>query len=405
MLAHELTDGTKLPFDFARETLKLCALAALGQNPNRPRLPWFDKLHTRQYLILVGDPSIGKGETMYRIKRTIEKSLAEGLPWPVRFLRGDSLGSPQYAVTEFGGTIERVGKPTVVPSIPVEIDRSEYGRIVVYDEGRALAEKDSTGGAGRGLVTMFTALYEENGIATGSFKNGKASVEQADVSLILHFTPQGFDATFTGTGVTTGGFLSRCTIIRKEPTTFTRLWRTVESTKVRELVAKIMEDCKRTELPQDEGVEIVRQRVALELDKADKHRAARLLPLFVQDCYARAMFSEEGRLTVEIANAAEDWTIAQLRARAETWPLDGSSDRNERLHMAISQAFKNASKKWDNHLSLRDLKQAVNLHRQGSGGPGAFMYCLKNMIAAREIEPAGENARGYPLFRWIGDAE
>ena len=30
LLAKELTDGTKLPFDFARETLKLCALAALA---------------------------------------------------------------------------------------------------------------------------------------------------------------------------------------------------------------------------------------------------------------------------------------------------------------------------------------------------------------------------------------
>src|SRR5207249_4801731 len=135
LLAKELTDGTKLPFDFARETLKLCALAALGQNRNRPTLSWFSNLHTRQYLILVSDtPGAGKGETMRRVKRTIERSVADNQPWPLHFIRGDSLGSPQYAVTEFGGTMEKVSsKPPT--GLVVEIDRSEGGHIVVYDEG------------------------------------------------------------------------------------------------------------------------------------------------------------------------------------------------------------------------------------------------------------------------------
>src|SRR5947199_4767433 len=104
LLAKELTDGTKLPVEFARETLKLCALAALGQN-STPSM-WMP-IHTRQYLILISEPGVGKGTTMHRVKRTIEKSATEGLPWPVEFIRGEILGSPQFAVTEFGGAVEK----------------------------------------------------------------------------------------------------------------------------------------------------------------------------------------------------------------------------------------------------------------------------------------------------------
>src|SRR5712692_3666019 len=66
-LAQELTDGTKLPFSFARETLKLMLLAALPKK--RPALPWFHTLHPRQYVVLVSDkPGTGKGETWRRAR-------------------------------------------------------------------------------------------------------------------------------------------------------------------------------------------------------------------------------------------------------------------------------------------------------------------------------------------------
>jgi len=225
LLAKELTDGTMIPFDYARETLKLCALSALGQNPLRPRELWMP-VHTRQYLILVSDvPGAGKGQSMYRIKRTIQKSTLEGLPWPVEFIRGESLGSPQYAVTEFGGALEKAGTPKPVSGLAVQIDRSIVGRIVHYDEGRMLAEKDNNAGAGRGLFSLFTMLYEDNAASTGSFKNGKARVEQADVSLSLHFTRAGFDSTFTGAGHTSGGFLSRCTLVSRKAIKYASVWR------------------------------------------------------------------------------------------------------------------------------------------------------------------------------------
>ena len=399
LLAKELTDGTMIPFDYARETLKLCALAALGQNPDRPRELWMP-VHTRQYLILVSDvPGAGKGQSMHRIKRTIQKSALEGLPWPVQFIRGESLGSPQYAVTELGGELERVGKPKPVSNLTVEIDRSVVGRIVHYDEGRMLAEKDNNAGSGRGLFSLYTMLYEDNAASTGSFKNGKAKVEQADVSLSLHFTRAGFDSTFTGAGHTSGGFLSRCTLVSQPARKPIPVWPTVDSAKIRELVAKILEDCKRRELPQDD-IESIRNWVATELGKAEPNKASRLPFLFAQECYARAMFSESGRLTKEIARKAADWTMGQLLARASLWPLDQSGDKYERVHLALVAAFQKSPV-----LSLIDMKRAVHLHRQGSGGVGVFMSVVKQMVAAQETEPHGSTRKGTPLFRWLAEPD
>src|SRR5262249_44970196 len=75
-LAETVTAGTKLPFSFARETFKMLFLAAL--EPTRPVLPWFHKLHTREYVILVSEnPNDGKGETFRRCQATIERAVNE----------------------------------------------------------------------------------------------------------------------------------------------------------------------------------------------------------------------------------------------------------------------------------------------------------------------------------------
>ena len=68
---------------------------------------------------------------MHRVRRTIEKSALEGKPWPVQFIRGEILGSPQYAVTEFGGAVEKVGKPD---GLKVEIGPKRRAVIIGANE-------------------------------------------------------------------------------------------------------------------------------------------------------------------------------------------------------------------------------------------------------------------------------
>ena len=110
----------------------------------------------------------------------------------------------------FGGELKKHGKEPTSPKIAVQITNPR--NVVYYDEGKKLAQKDQAAGSS-GLVTMYTKLFDSNKHSTGSFKNGTAVVRQANVSLMLHFVREAFDLTFAGTGVTSDGFLSRCTFV------------------------------------------------------------------------------------------------------------------------------------------------------------------------------------------------
>src|SRR5207249_1544719 len=112
--------------------------------------------------------------------------------------------------------------------------------------------------------------------------------------------------------------------------------RLVESVKVKELVGALLEDAKRTELTQEDGVEAIRQQFVEELHRADATKAARLEFLFAQDLYTRAVFSD-GKLTAEKVRFAAEWARNQLATREKFWPLDQSADRNERVYLALRQ--------------------------------------------------------------------
>lgn len=397
-LADELTRETRLPFSFARETLKMLFLASLPET--RPVLPWLHTLHTRQYVVLVSDtPGAGKGETWRRCRATIEK--ADGA-FALEFINGDQLGSPEWACVAFGG--ERETKRTILappnkrePSIHVDI--GPRGRIVHYDEGKKLFQKDSIGkGSERGLLAMFTSLFESNQHATGSFSNGKADVKEADVSLMLHFTRPGFDKCFMGSGATRDGFLSRCCIESDYGNEVTGEWRLVDSATVRTLVEAIRGCLTRTELPEDGDARETRLEYLRFLRKQDPTRAARLEFLFVQDLYARALFSQEGRMTAQAVRRATRWTQHQLLTRQALWPMDTSSDKDERMYHALRAAYEKYGK-----LTHRQAKKLCNLHREGTGGISVYQRVHTNLLRTHEIEQAGLNRKRQPIFKWVGD--
>jgi len=401
-LAQELTDGTKLPFSFARETLKLMLLAALPKT--RPVLPWFDKLHTRQYVILVSDkPGVGKGETWRRAQQTMEKS--EGA-FRLEFINGDSLGSPQWACVMLGGerrTIKdfKLGpeKPKKEPSIDVQIDRGFNGRIVHFDEGKKLFQQDAVGkGQERGLLTMFTSLFDSNKHAYGSFSNGTAEVKDANASLMLHFTRDGFDRCFTGSGATRDGFLSRCCIVSDYGNEAPPDWRRVSVPRVRELVEALKGCLTRTELPEEADATKVRHEYIRFLQQQDQLYAARLQFLFTQDVYARALFSQDGRITAETVRRAIAWTQYQLLTRQALWPLDISSDKTERMYHALRAAYKKHK-----NLSLNQACKFGNVSKTGSGGITVFNLVHTNMLRSGELVRAGVNRKNKPVYAWAGD--
>jgi hypothetical protein len=382
-LAEEITKGTKLPFAYAREVLKLTALAALPED--HPTLDWFP-VHRRQYLILISEtPGTGKGETFRRIRATVEKARKEGSLWPLEYILGDELGSPQYAAVRFGGERTRAGKEAArdVKVGGIEVKITQRSRIVHYDEGKRLMQQDNVGhGAERGLLTMFTQLFEGNSHAMGSLQNGAGSVTH--------------ESAVTGRGATSSGFLSRCVLVSAEPTRVDGVWRKVSSEKVKELVGKSQTCIDRKELRQEDGVEPIRKALFAEFGAADHLHSARLEFLFAQELFARSVFSD-GVVTSGNATLAAEWTRGQLKARQALWPLDASADKYERVYLTLLSAFAKTPT-----MSLRDMKKACHTDRPGSGGLQALTSQIATMMRAGEIVKDGRNRAGKELFTFKG---
>ena len=400
-LAEELTRETRLPFAFARENLKMLFLASLPDENKRPVLPWFHTLHTREYVVLVSDaPGAGKGETFRRSRATIEKATIE-----LEFIRGESLGSPEWACVALGGEREtlrkrdtepdKAGKPKSGINVQSNAARA-VGRIVHYDEGKKLFQKDSIGRGGeRGLLTMFTSLFEDNQHSTGSFTNGKAYVATANVSLMLHFTRAGFDKCFMGSGATRDGFLSRCVIVSDYGNEVEGEWRRVSGDRVRELVDKLKACLSRTELPEEEGARESRLEYLRHLRKQDPLYSARLEFLFVQDLYARSLFSPEGRITTETVKRAITWTHHQLVTRQALWPMDSSYDKAERMYHTLRAGYRKHKR-----LTHAQAKRLCNVGREGSGGISVYHRVHVDLLRTGEIVQAGANRKGKPVFEW-----
>ena len=385
-LALETTIGTRLPFNFARESFKMMLLAAL---PERPALPWFHTLHPRQYVILISDtPGAGKGETFRRASQTL---IRDG--FNIEFILGDTLGSPEYACIKLGGEWKSAkAKAKSGPSLDVSIT-PPYGRIVHFDEGKKLFQKDAVGhGSERGLLTMFTSLFESNAHSTGSFKNGEAHVAAANVSLMMHFTRAGFDRCFTGSGATRDGFLSRCTIITDRANRVEGDWRRVDSPTIQSLIKSAR--TRSQPLREDSAATALRQEYMRKLDGLDPAFNSRLPFLFTQDLYVRALF-DDGVISADKVERAIAWTDHQYQTRQTLWPFDTGIDRNERMYLNLRAAYQKHGR-----LTHAQAMRLCNVNREGSGGAEMYHRAHRAMLVTGEIENAGVNHKRRAIFAW-----
>lgn len=382
LLAEELIKGTPLPFAYGRETLKLLLLAGLH---NPPGLPWIKNLHTRQYVILLSDePGIGKGETWRRATATLDKSdfIRE---FAYHIIDGDSLGSPEYSVVQFGGRLQKRDKDTE-PTLTVQITKPR--NIVHYDEGKKLAQKDHAAGSS-GLVTMFTKLFDSNSHSTGSFKNGTSTVTDANVSLMLHFVRESFELTFAGTGVTADGFLSRCTFVMDHKNPLQGDWHIVDSVRVAGLMEKIRECMHRHALTIHTDSVDIRLAFLNELRQWEPKFRSRLEFLFNQDLLTRAMFSKDGLLDREVVERAAAWTRHQYETRMLVYPLDVSPDKREQMGTMLRTALLKHGP-----LTRSQLLDFGHVYRATSGGITVFAQ----VFAAMKLVQVAANKKGRPVY-------
>lgn len=400
-LAEELTAGTMLPFNFARETLKMLLLAGL---PQTPELAFNKQVHNRQYVILLSETAgSGKGETWRRAWATLFKTPGFMEQFKYREIMGSRLGSPESAVLEFGGQIE--GKPKDKEKAPLILTSNIMRNVVHYDEGKKMLVKDASGTHGRGLVSMFTTLYESNRDGFGSIKNGRAQVNNANVSLMMHFVRESFDQAFAGTEAGSDGFLSRCTLIADHKNTVAGDWRVVDSRRVQELMDRLADCMGRSEVMLTPEANAERLAAVAVIRSWDVRLAARLEAHFCQDIMARAIFgtmeqtreaegaySEPARVSVAdvgVVRRAFAWTQHQYEARQVIWPQDAATDKYERMGRLLDAAVERHGP-----MTRTLLSKAVNLKRLGSGGWVVFDRALKSS----DLTIVGQTRQGRPIY-------
>jgi hypothetical protein len=414
-LADELTEGTAIPFNFARETLKMLLLAG---HPQPPELEFNSQVHGRQYVILLSETAgSGKGESYRRIWDVLRKTdCGEGnflRQFRYREVMGSQIGSPEHAVVEFGGNFladPKAKKPEDGKIVATSfVTPNSMNNIAYYDEGKKLLIKDSAGRMSSGLVEMFTSIFEANRYGTGSRRNGRAVVDRANVSMMLHFVRDSFDQAFADSGSGDDGFLSRCTIINDHKNIVIGDWRKADTVRLQALMTHVVHCMNsRREIRFTSEATEARLAALKTIREWEPKIAARLDMLFYQDIMARALFSaaEEAvdmqdifatpatRAIVDagIVERAFAWTENQYRTRQSTWPLDVARDKYERMSRVMVVALEKHGK-----LSQTDLAKFANVKRAGSGGYPVFTRVLRSL----PVKEVGKSQRGVPVYTLV----
>lgn len=378
-LALTMTQGTMAPFNFARETVKMMLLAALPAN--KPKVSWNDRLHSRQYVVIISDyAESGKGTTYNRAKEVMEYAADPGSVGPVEIIQGSLLGSPEYTAKELSAYT------------------NPGGTVIYYDEGKVMSQKDATGRGNGGLMTMYTQLFDSNEYGSGSHKNGKYHLVDANVSLLMHFVKGGFDQSFMGSGATKDGFLSRCTLVydHKNAVEDGAEWPDWEKQKMKcfHLMLKAKDCFGRTEIIESPLVKAKRLECVKKIRSFDSAYRARLEFLFYQDLYCRAMFSD-GVVTVEKVERSMAWADHQLRSRQILWPDDFSVNKDERMENNLRKAYEKYRE-----LTHAQAKRLCHTTRPGTGGDQAYNRAHKALLASRAIEQVRLNHKQHPVFEW-----
>lgn len=398
-LAEELSTGTIIPFSYARELVKMFALALLPDS--RPQLAWFPGMHVRQYTMLVSDtPESGKGESFKRVRDTFAEYWAlgdepisagsiivAGNPnqiGPLKIVSGDMLGSPEYAVRHLGGIPVNATPPP---------DFGLLRHLVNYDEGAKLVQKDRKGENGQ--VIAFTSAFEENLLSAGSIKNDDGGRRaKPNLYLLLNFTLASFYRSFAGARYVSDGFASRCVLVADRKNQVSGDWRQTRPDVLRRLVGDIEADCQCTFLlAETEEARNMRLEFTAHLATLDPQYSARLHSLFARDLYARAVFSPAGEVNKRVVELAAKWTEHQYLTRRSLWPQDISDDQVESFCASIRAALGRHSP-----LSDAKLRAFCNVVRPGSGGEEKFVRAKNALLKAHVIEVVGKTQRERPVY-------
>lgn len=389
-LSHILSDGTQIPPQFVRSNIKTILGAAIN---GRVGFPSQEDIHTRLYNLNISvRERTGKGESWKRTGRKgtgLLNSLLE--EEGVNIVDGGLGGSGQYLV--------KVLSEGVATS-------PNYSPLIRFDEMKELFQRDQIRAST--LETELLKLYEETGIAQGSFTNGEYQVEGVHLSLAGDFTRDGFEASFAGRRSRGSGFLARCVLSYGDKIPHEGDWlpyddgaaiATVAGIRacLDRLPARVFGDvhaCQARLVPREDPLaRDERYQFYKWLAAQDPRFTGELTTHCKRDLLLRATFSGAGVITRDLLHRSIAWTSHQLELRQLLWPED-SGGPVERMERKIVDVLRKYGPQSD-----RALIQRCNVAREGSGGREVYSRALRALTCGtHEVVRVGLTSRGRPVW-------
>lgn len=372
--ARLLTEGTGVPFGHVRECLKNFLAFCLSDDT---RYPNHESLYLRGWHFNLGEPESGKTTALTFVMDRWSHVLTD---LGIRIDKLSSYGSLQYLTKGF----------------------EDHPRMLLHvTEGNTLATANEHVAA---IFGGLADLYDQPMISAGSYRNKSARCVNAKGSCIICFTPDDFLKGLQGKGVIGGGVLPRWTMSYSDKIHVEGDWSSPPEAALRMLEQKMMDRFTGVDVVETPEARTVRFALTAEMERPEAGRhGKRLIEHYKRECLLAAVFGDgsarPGVITKDVAEWAASWTRYQLHLRITYWPIDAGNDV-ERMCTAMRGLLHRADPK---AVSLKQLKDAANVYREGSGGIDAFGRAHRAMMMNQEMCKVGQNRRGKDLFALVAD--
>jgi len=383
-LAHALTEGTPIPPQYARETIKTVIGSVID---GRVGYPAHEESTARQFNINVSlNPRSGKGESWKRVA-----AFGTGILW-------DLLDEHQVRIIQAG-----IGSGEALIRKLAAIEKDGCHQVVLrYDEmGELLAKAQVQASS---LEYKLLSFYETRTGSAESLTHGVNLVEDMGVSLCGDFVEQDFIAAFAGRGSGARGFLPRCVLSFASAVPHVGDWKEIDSAKTIRICERIGENLDTLRcgighrngrwIPsEDDSARAARFEFFESLKTQDPNLTPELTALMKRDLIHRALFSDL-RITRAKVEKSISWCQHQLEIRRVLWPEDRGDNVERMAHRILAASD-------GKNLSIARLMDYCHVKRLGSGGPEAFYRALTSLQRTKQIAEKGKNRKEQPVYARI----
>lgn len=397
-LTHHVADGTFIPLAFARAQIKTILGASLDGLVGFPHQPDLNMKHWT--MLISANPEAGKGMSW---KRTGESSLAN-------------------YITKTGIAMPKSGWFSSGEHLIKKLCDGEFenkNTLTYFDELATLFMKGAAQNST--LFKHMTELYDRSDGSAGSLSHEGGEFKNISISITGGFTSSSFDQAVSGKGAGGDGFLSRCVLAYTGTVKHSGDWADQDTHAINIIANNMLTRwgqirtafsvAKERFVPKEtDEAKALRAKFQKALSKKRKDDdsagaqdvISRIEKHFKSDVLFRAIFSgdvntplEDIVITADMVKRSVAWAEYEIYLREELWPVD-KGNLVERMEQCIRRALKKHE-----HLTKKQMQDACNVHRAGSGGMTTFNMAWSAVLKGGMIEVVGRTHKGTEKFGLI----